>query len=126
MITPANYHDSKAVGYLVNHISIKKPNYEQHINLDTAYDSKEVRDILINKHYISHIPVNKRNSKQEPPQMTQEEKLIYKDRIHIEHFFGKLKQYKSFLVRFVRKLDCFQSFLYVAMGNIIANAVSNI
>lgn len=69
------------------------------------------------------IPKNKRNNHNEVQEMSNEFKSIYKNRIVIEHFFGKFKQYKSFLVRFVRKAMHFASLIDFTNCCIISNAL---
>jgi len=54
---------------------------------------------------------------------TNDEKILLKKRIVIEHFFAILKQYRRLRDRWDNTIKSFESFLYLACGNIIAKRI---
>ena len=93
IVTKANYHDSRSVPILLQKYQIRRPLYQQHMNLDSAYDTHAIKQLLTSNQFHHHIPRNRRNSRQNVPRMSDEDKLHYKHRITVEHQFGHLKQF---------------------------------
>lgn len=122
-ISKANIHDSQSVEHLINNYVLRRPYYEQYINLDTAYDSKKIKTFLTSKKFIYQIPKNKRNSKKEVPKMSDSEKQRYKNRLTVEHQFGHLKQYKSIILRYTRKAVHFTNIINIAYSMLITKKI---
>ena len=120
ILTEANFHDCRSVQPLIENYVIRRPNYNQHINLDTAYNT-EIRNFLNKKGFNVHIPKNKRNSKTPIEPMDDEEITHYNKRIVIEHYFSHLKMFKSIIIRYIRKAIHFESAIAIANATIILN-----
>ena len=121
IVTEANYHDSRSVPILLQKYQIRRPRYHQHMNLDSAYDTRAIKRSLILNQFQYHIPRNRRNSRRNIPRMSEEDKIHYKHRITIEHQFGHLKQFKSIIIRRSRKLARFTNLINIAYSSIICN-----
>ena len=119
MVTKANYHDSRAIVPLMKRYKIRRPRYQQHMNLDGAYDTRAIKRFLTNNLFFHHIPRNKRNSRREIAPMSSEEKEHFRHRNMIEQQFGHLKQYRSFLIRFSRTKLHFENLINIAYSTII-------
>ncbi|WP_201800096.1 IS5 family transposase [Beggiatoa leptomitoformis] len=77
---------------------------------DKAYDADErVRDVLKQKSIEPVIPFRK--NRLNPPDY---DKALYKARYLIEHFFGKLKQYRAIATRYDKRARNFLSGVYLA------------
>ena len=63
IVTEANYHDSRSVPELLERYKIRRPVYQQHMNLDSAYDTRSIKSLLTENQFNYHIPRNKRNSR---------------------------------------------------------------
>ena len=83
IVTKANYHDSRSVPILLKQYQIRRPIYQQHMNLDSAYDTNAIKHLLTLKQFHHHIPRNRRNSRQNVPRMSDEDKEHYKHRITV-------------------------------------------
>ena len=123
IVTEANYHDSRSVPELLERYKIRRPVYQQHMNLDSAYDTRSIKSLLTENQFNYHIPRNKRNSRQNIPRMSEEDKLHYKHIITVEHQFGHLKQFKSIIIRYSRKLNHFTNLINIAYSSIICNKI---
>ena len=88
-----------------------------------GYDSKNVRKELRKNNYTPIIPINKRNSKQEPPEFTEYEIKKYNERIRIEHSYAHIKNCKSIPMRQDKNEDTFFATCQIA---IIISIVSKI
>ena len=77
-ITPANRHDIKAVTDVIDNAVVKRPplsystkgrrKQRQHLCLDKAYRSESVKQQIIARGYVPHIPrKRKKGQKDEPP-----------------------------------------------------------
>ena len=124
MVTGANYHESRSVPSLLGKYKIRRPIYRQHMNLDTGYDSRAIRECLSENLFVHHIPRNKRNGSEDPPQMSDEEiQQHYRHRLTVEHHFGHLKQYKSILMRYTRKINHYINMINIANACIICKKI---
>lgn len=68
VITGANRHDKTAAVDLIVSVVIKRPNKEQHLCADKAYDATDVREFATLEGYTPHIKPNPRNSKRKAPE----------------------------------------------------------
>lgn len=64
VITGANRHDKAAAVDLIVCVVVERPQKEQHLCADKAYDSTDIREFVTLKNYTPHIKQNPRNSKQ--------------------------------------------------------------
>ena len=125
VLTPANVHDSRMVEELLSKYVLRRPVYQQHMNMDTGYDSRAIRTSLENNNYIPHIPRNRRNNRSETDfSMSREEKIHYRERIKVEHYFGILKQYRGLTIRYEVNGLHFEHFVYLANLLIVSNRCS--
>ena len=76
--------------------------------------------MLNDRNYISVIDYNNRNTK-DPEKLrylNKEEMIIYKNRITIEHTFGKIKRdFRRIDTRYDKKLDTYKGFVF--LGHIL-------
>lgn len=84
---------------------------------DGGYINSRVKKNLKNEDNVDLIYPYRKDQKQIN---TCEEKILLKKRIVVEHFFAILKQYRRLRDRWDNKAKSFESFLYLACGNIIA------
>ena len=54
------------------------------MNLDSAYDTNAIKELLRHTQFTHHIPRNRRNSRQVVERMSAEDKVHYKHRITVE------------------------------------------
>ena len=123
MVTGANYHDSRSVPILLRKYRLRRPRYQQHMNLDSAYDTNAIKELLRHTQFTHHIPRNRRNSRQVVERMSAEDKEHYKYRITVEHQFAHLKQFKSIIIRYSRKIDHFCNLINITYSSIICNKI---
>jgi transposase len=123
IVTGANYHDSRSVPSLIQTYKIRRPRYQQHMNLDSAYDTRAIKNLLSQNMFYHHIPLNRRNSRVIVPRMTPEDKVHYKHRITVEHQFGHLKQFKGIIIRYARKVNHYVNMINIAYTSIICNKI---
>jgi transposase len=81
---------------------------------DIGYISKLFRDKLKNYNYNLMVP-HKSNMKP----FENFDKLLYKQRIHVEHTFSKLKQFKRIQLRYDASLSAYESFVFLACSILI-------
>ena len=126
LIKPGNVHDISFINDHINDminlpIKIKKyKKYDKYILADKGYESKNVRYVLSNENYIVYIPT-KIHSKIIYPF----NKILYKQRIKIEHFFARLKLFRRINVRYESKLINYYGFLFMALCYIILEKITN-
>lgn len=122
-ITAGNHNDSKIIqSHLDNMlIDVTKNNiYKKYFLGDKGYCSYIFRKMLIDRCYIPIIDYNNRNTKnpEKIKSLSKDELKIYKNRIKIEHTFGKLKSNcRRIDTRYDNKLDTYNGFVF--MGNIL-------
>ena len=63
VVTGANRHDKTVAVNLIASVIIERPDKEQHLCADKAYDSADIREFVILEGYTPHIKANPRNSK---------------------------------------------------------------
>ena len=63
VITGANRHDKTAATDLIISLVVERPDKEQHLCADKAYDSADIREFVTLEGYTPHIKPNPRNSK---------------------------------------------------------------
>ena len=123
-INTANYSDSQIVAEVVDNCVTKRPkNVKQTICLDKGYDSKYNRELLKRLKYNPLIPQVKRKN-QVYVSLTNEELKDYTFRRNVEQYIAILKKYKTFLVRFERKILHFYNMVYIANASIISKKLN--
>lgn len=97
--------------------------YKQYLLADTAYDSKKIRDKLINDGYNPIIEHNKRNTKDKTKikSLTKHERQLYKNRIVIENFHSWLAQYPKMNMVTDKLLKTFRGCVYLCSSIILFN-----
>lgn len=110
-------HDSKILEEQLNNFKLQN-NYKGNFMADSGYDTKSLRDKLIELGYKPIIAKNKRNSKTNND-MSINDKLKYKKRILIEHTNNILKNYKRCLCRFDRLIRSFNGSICLSLIDII-------
>ena len=79
IVTRANYHDSRSVPILLSKYRLRRPRYQQHMNLDSAYDTAlariAIKELLRRTQFTHHILRNRRNSRQVVERMSAEDKV---------------------------------------------------
>ncbi len=115
-LSPANEHDIRHIGNLLDKFIIKRPIYNQYFLADKGYDSDNLRTILRNKQFIPIIPYRGNRIL-----LTVLERNLYNKRKIVENHFSLLKQYKGIRQRYERLISHFTSFIHIANSNIVAN-----
>lgn len=119
-----NRYDSKLLDDHLNKIAVTHPIKNHHIDkennryflADAGYDSKVIREKLINLGYTPKIPINKRNHKTKKlPKITAKDKKIYKKRLKIENMFKRIKDNRRVAYRYDCKISVFMTFIYLAL-----------
>ena len=91
ILTAANYPDSRSVPYITPKLyKIRPPRYQQHMNLDSVYDTRVIKEMLLARIkgiYIHHIPINRRKSRRSIQRMSEEDKVHRRHRI--KHQYDK-------------------------------------
>jgi transposase len=117
-----NRYDSVILGSHLDNLSSDSPilnnrNDEQHNKYflaDAGYDSKVIREKLINLGYTPKIPINKRNRKKKP-KIIKSDKKIYKKRLNVEIKIKNIKDNKRLINRYDSKIKNFMSFIYFSL-----------
>ena len=103
----------------------KKHNrFKQYFLADKGYDTKIIRKLLKDNHYIPIIPYNKRNSKNinnKKLKLTKIEKEHYKKRIIVENYFGWLKIYPKMCYFCEKTYKSFKGLIYFISSIILFN-----
>lgn len=118
-------HDSKILfSQLDNELFINtslNDKYKKYILCDSAYDCKELIDKLISLGYTPIIVNNKRNNNNKI--MSDEYKEIYKERVYIEHYNGKIKTNRRVNCRYDRSLESLTGSFHLSFIDNIINDV---
>ena len=117
LINLGNIHDINFLKPHLNDLYYLNKKYNNHVQIlaDKGYESKIIRSQILPK-YSLMIP-KKSNMK-----ITYSfDKLLYKNRIHIEHSFSKLKVFRRIMVRYDSNIINFNGFLFLALSQIIFN-----
>ena len=92
---------------------------------DSGYDSQKIKQTLLQMGYTPIIAPNKRNTKDKTKrrELTKKEKVIYKDRIKIEHTNAKVKNHRRIALRYDRGIGSFANSLFVACIDVVLKAL---
>jgi hypothetical protein len=96
---------------------------QQYFLADAGYDSKFIRESLINNGYKVLIPKNKRNTKhiQVGSNNDYNEKKIYKKRIIVENMFSTIKQHRRLNNIYEKHVESYNMYLYLVLCKILVN-----
>jgi putative transposase len=83
---------------------------------DMAYDSKEIRDLLLARGITPIIPSNPTRKEK-----ADYDKEKYKERHAIENFFANLKQSRRIATRYDKTIESYAGFTYIACALIWAH-----
>lgn len=119
-VSAANRHDKWAVEELVFAIVVERPDGEQHLCADRAYDSQDVRDFLELEHYVAHIKHRRRRGEPKVdlcpiPGETQHPAR----RWVVERTFSWLAKRRSIRLRWCKKADNWLAFLLFAVAHVL-------
>lgn len=119
LVSAANRHDKWSVQELILSLVVKRPDCEQHLCADKAYDSADLRDFLILEHYQPHI--KRRRRRGEPPcdpcPLPGETQYPAR-RWVVERTFGWLAKRRSIRTRWCKKPANWLAFLQFACAHI--------
>jgi putative transposase len=121
-LTEANRADIKSVKPCLTKIAFPQ-NRIKNLGGDKGYVSKSLKKSL-RLRGTNYIYYDKKNTKP-INRLNEAGKIILKKRIKVEHTFSWLEQYRRISFRYERQLGTFQSFIYLAMINIIAGLIKN-
>jgi transposase len=118
LLANGNLHDSTIFNDHKNDILKYKKNISKDSNFlaDKGYLSKNINDFCSNNNIFYMVP-NKINSKKPP--FTDEQNIIYKKRINIEHLFARIKQFRRVALIYDSKTNTYNNFLHLALLIII-------
>ena len=117
-IFDGNSHDSKIFKTHINSENLIDISFsDSYFMADSGYDSKEIRNLMKSKKCIVLIPQNKKNIKDKNKinHFTKNNNELFKERIKIEHMFGKLKKFRRIGLRYEKKKEMFLNFIYFAL-----------
>lgn len=116
LINSGNVHDLSFIDAHVNDLFILNKKYNNNVVLlaDKAYESKQVRNKLSEKSYALMIP-KKINMKI----IYYFDKTLYKNRLHVEHTFQKLKSFKRIMLRYDSLLINFMGFVFLSLSQLL-------
>lgn len=103
-ITAGNIHDVSVGGKLITDSD------GENIIGDKGYDSELLRNAVLNKGAIPHIP-RKSNSKKPNPHF---DKFLYRHRHLVENLFAKLKHFRAFATRYDKLSRNFTATVFIA------------
>lgn len=117
LINVGNTHDIKFLKSHLNDLCYLNKKYNTNVCIlaDKGYESKIIRNKISPK-YSLMIP-KKSNMKIS----YQFDKFLYKNRIHVEHSFSKLKNFRRIMVRYDSNIINFSEFLFLALSQMIFN-----
>jgi putative transposase len=119
VITAANTHDMKAAINTLDNIVVKRPSYKicntkQNLCLDKGYDFQEIKDSVIKKGYLPHIP--HRGGDEQP--ITRDGNRHSKIRRWVvERTNSWHNRFRKLLIRYEKKLENY--FALVCLGRCI-------
>lgn len=103
-ITAGNVHDVSVGGKLI------ASSEAENIIGDKGYDSEPLRDAVLAKGALPHIP-RKSNSRKPNPHF---DKYLYRHRHLVENLFAKLKHFRAFATRYDKLTRNFASIVFIA------------
>lgn len=117
VIDSGNVHDLKFVPVHLSDLCCINKSFivnNKTLLADKGYTSEKIRIYAESNHYKIIVPA-KKNSLHKIPI----DKQLYKHRIHVEHFFQKLKQFRRIPVRYDASIASFSSFVLMAFSVIL-------
>jgi transposase len=101
----------------------KNAKFQQYFLADAGYDSKFIRELLIDKGYKVIIPKNKRNTKNIKVDLNEEYKKggIYKKRMIVENMFSTIKQHRRLNNIYEKYVGAYNMYLYLVLSKILVN-----
>src|SRR3989344_4213972 len=116
LFNSGNVHDISFVKKHINDVYYVNKKYNRYniILADKAYESSKLRDSLYKFNYLMMIQ-NKHNSTNK----YYFNKQFYKNRIHVEHTFQKLKLFRKIFIRYDSLLITYIAFTYLAISQIL-------
>lgn len=117
-----NYHDNKVFEKHIRDAVLLIPNKQLKVIADKAYSSYKNYSLLASQN-INHIIPPRRNMKL--ASIYKYDKNEYKNRIKIEHIFGRLKINRKLLFRYEKYLRNFSSFIFLAFSFIAINIIKS-
>ena len=122
VITGANRHDKTAAIDLIVSIVAERPDKEQHLCADKAYDSSDIREFVTLEGYTPHIKTNSRNSKQQTTESHRLAEMIYPARRWVvERTLSWLTKRRSIRTRWSKKVANWLALVQFACAHILYN-----
>jgi transposase len=103
--------------FLVN-IDMNKTKY---FMADKGYDSKSIKNTILNNGWGCLIPQNRRGikNKNKLRKFTVKHKILYRQRMKVENMFNKIKTFRRLYARYDRKCSTFMGFVWLSLIFII-------
>ena len=123
-ITGANRHDKTAAVSVIISIVVERPEKEQHLCADMAYDAADCREFLALKGITPHIKHNPRGSKNQEPEPKQPglgECTYPARRWVVERTLSWLVKRRSIRTRWAKKASNWLAFVQFACAHILFN-----
>ena len=122
-VTGANQHDKWSVDDLLISIATSRPDprqVEQHLCLDKAYDSEDVREFLQSETYIAHIKHRRRRGEPAPELCPVPAETQYPARRWVvERTLSWLTKRRSLRTRWCKKSENWLAFIHFACAHIL-------
>lgn len=125
LLANGNLHDSTIFDDHKDDILKYKKNIPKNSNFlaDKGYISKNINNFCTNNNIVYLVP-NKINSKKPP--FTDEQNIIYKKRLFIEHLFARIKQFRRIALIYDSKFNTYNNFLHLALSIIMLEKIRKI
>jgi hypothetical protein len=127
-INDSNNHDCKLFNEvfdkMINNKVIKEKLNKRSILLaDKGYDTKAIRNKIKKSRMKCIITYNKRNCKDKNKikELTEHEKIIYKNRIKVEHFYGIIKKYPKINSVYEKTMNSYLNLVLLVSSMILIN-----
>lgn len=117
-ITGANQHDKWSAEKLVFSIVVKRPYSKQHFCADKGYDFADVRQVVTQANYVSHIKRRRRRGEPEPCPIPGEYQYPAR-RWVVERTFGWLTKRRSIRTRWCKKPENWLALVQFACAHIL-------
>ena len=121
-ITGANRHDNTAAESVVISIVVERPDREQHLCVDKAYDAADFREFLVLEGITPHIKRNPRGSKDQDPEPSHAglgECAYPARRWVVERTLSWLAKRRSIRTRWVKKASNWLALVQFACAHIL-------
>ncbi len=119
-ITGAKRHDKTAAVSVVISVVVERPEKEQHLCADMAYDATDFREFLVLEGYTPHIKHNPRGSKNPEPSQPGFGECTYPARRWVvERTLSWLVKRRSIRTRWAKKVSNWLAFVQFACAHIL-------